>query len=405
MSQKKKYTRRDVIKAGTAAAGAATVAPALFSRTALAQAAPGDKPALVVVYLRGGYNAIFGAANAYASNGAFGTAGNTRLDLGNGLVVDRETFGRFSDFGKANMASVGIQHGSNNHGNAVRLVMQDGGVYYAHALAAAMGGDGVIKYAGVNARGAHFNGNSAAINGVSPETIRDFENTAATLVGDKDPASILRARIQRVGVGKAGEISRDQLAMNASSLISAGNGYQTGVNILRRQAMAEPLDVNAIRQAYGVRDNNINSNMANQMAAAEMMVRAGTNVVVTSQGGWDTHGDTNGDRVRRQMNNNMPALSTFVDRMINSQGRNVVLAIVGDFNRTIGNSGHGRGLVATVIGNGVQQGTTANLSNNSPLASVTPGPAGFWGYLGELLGASSDFMGKYPNPHKSIIKG
>ena len=400
---KKKYTRRQLIRTGTATAGVA-MAAGLTGQKLMAQAAPVDTPTLVLLFLRGGYNALFSAANAYVPNGAFGTSANSIRDLGNGLVVDR-TFDAFSDFAKAHMASVGIQHGSNNHGNSKRLLLRPEGEWRLLRLAAEMGGDGVIKFAGINLDGDQVDTNAAAINGVSPQIIRDFENTANVLGAGTDPALILKARIQQQGILAAQGISGAHLTMNSSSLITAQNGYQTGAAILEKQATAEPIDVDMIRAAYGVRGNNISgNNMAMQMAAAEMMVRANANVVQCSQGGWDSHGDTDGNRVRNQMQDNMQALSTFVDRMVDQPGRNVVLAIIGDFNRTIGNSGHGRGLAATVIGKGVQQGTTVQMNDRSALVGGTPGPDGFWGYLGHLLGAPDSFRSRFANPHKSLIK-
>ncbi|MBK7857103.1 MAG: hypothetical protein IPJ65_00505 [Archangiaceae bacterium] len=44
------------------------------------------------------------------------------------------------------------------------------------------------------------------------------------------------------------------------------------------------------------------NNFRTQMVAADLMVMAGANVIFAADGGWDTHGDTNGNTVRSMMN-------------------------------------------------------------------------------------------------------
>src|SRR5262245_1809694 len=110
-----KLSRRNLLKGaaavGGAAAGSGLVGP--FANKAFAQTA--DMPAVLISFLRGGYNALFGSADSFAPAGSFGvTATNTRA-LGNGLVVDAPTFGTLPAAALTNMATIGINHGLSSH--------------------------------------------------------------------------------------------------------------------------------------------------------------------------------------------------------------------------------------------------------------------------------------------------
>ena len=100
------FSRRTLIK------GAAALAA--LGKTAVAQTAP-DKPALLCIFLNGGYNALFASHDSFQGAGTFGCSAGNGKDLGNGLVVDAATYGTMPAFALSHMASVGIRHGLTAH--------------------------------------------------------------------------------------------------------------------------------------------------------------------------------------------------------------------------------------------------------------------------------------------------
>jgi len=97
----------------------------------------------------------------------------------------------------------------------------------------------------------------------------------------------------------------------------------------------------------------------------------------------------------------LPPLKTFINRMVNDPTRNVVIAIFGDFNRSLPGSDHASALNATVIGRYVKPGTTGKVSANVQLPAGTPSVPGFWSYLARTLKVSGEPFGT--NPHTSIL--
>src|SRR5207248_2979906 len=103
----KPFSRRDLI----AGAGAAAAAAALgLPRSAAAQTA--EKSAVLMIFLRGGYNALFSSADSFVASNTFNLTGTNTTNLGNGLVVDGATFGaNLPAIAKTSMATIGINHG------------------------------------------------------------------------------------------------------------------------------------------------------------------------------------------------------------------------------------------------------------------------------------------------------
>jgi hypothetical protein len=94
-------------------------------------------------------------------------------------------------------------------------------------------------------------------------------------------------------------------------------------------------------------------------------------------------------------------LRPFVSRMVNAPGRNVVVAIIGDFARSLPGSDHASALSATVIGKYVRTGTTGRMSDRVQLPQGTPSFAGFWAYLARLLNVATQPFGA--NPHTGLV--
>lgn len=93
-----------------------------------AEAAAGDDaPALFILNLVGGYNALFGSADSFLGSGAFGVAtANVRRIGTSNLHVDKTTLGALSATTLQKMASIGVNHGLSAHPTARSALMLDG---------------------------------------------------------------------------------------------------------------------------------------------------------------------------------------------------------------------------------------------------------------------------------------
>ena len=388
------FSRRSLLKGAAAVASAATlgrVAPAF------AQAAPTDKSTLLCIFLNGGYNSLFASHDSFEGAGTFGCSPGNGRDLGNGLVVDAATYGTMPAIALQHMAAVGIRHGLTAHEAAQPSLASMNGRNYHTMLAKSLGGEAAIKAAVVG--GGMPDGPKPAEGDVSLQSITDMKATIVSLGGDIDP-SVPNREIATNALMGSTSMSKKRLVRSPNSLLSVKNGLDTGVETLKRQGLA--LDYPGLCQAYGVTvgTTGVNS-FRTQMMAAELMVQAGTNVIYAEDGGWDTHGDTNGDTVRNQMNQRiLPGLNVFLNRMLNATGRNVTVAIYGDFARSLPGSDHQGNLTATVIGKNVRVGTTGRVSENVALPAGCPSIQGFWAYLAAVTRAPDAPFGA--NPHTAI---
>jgi hypothetical protein len=389
------------MKGAGAAAGVAAAARLTGSSligSASAQTMP-EKNALLVVFLNGGYNSVFCSADSYRGAGTFGVTGDTLLKpLTNGLVVDAPTLGTLPQYALDHMATVGVRHGITSHGAAQAADFGDGSRSYALRLAAAMGGTAAIKC--VQAGSRSMPGPRAMESGVSLQTITDMKATITALGGFSDPTVPDRA-IAAAGISAAQKMSDQHMAKSPGMLTQLDEGYQAGIQTLTKPVQI--FDYNALATAYGMATTATSvSGFSSQIACAELMITAGSNLVCAVDGGWDTHGDTSASNVRNMMNSRiLPPLKTFINRMMNRPDYNVVVAIFGDFARSLPGSDHASSLSATVIGKYVKQGTTGKMSSNVQLPSGTPSTLGLWSYLSAVTKTSSMPLG--PNLHPTLV--
>jgi len=200
----------------------------------------------------------------------------------------------------------------------------------------------------------------------------------------------------------AEKMSQNALEGSPASLESLTNGYKAAIDTLKQPV--QKFDFNELKTAYTLGASTAVNSFKAKLAAAELMVRSGTNVVSLFDTGWDTHGDDNGTTVRNKMTSYVTApLAVFMKRMIEDATRNVTLVLMGDFARSLPGSNHQPNLSALVMGRNVKVGTTGKVNADVALASTTPGVNGFWSYLQTVSKATQKPFGA--NQHPTIALG
>ncbi len=370
-----------------------------------AEAAPGDEPPAIFIFnMIGGYNALFGSADSFIGSGAFGvTATNARQIGTSNLYVDRSTLGTLSNTTLNKMASIGINHGISAHQSARQAMLFDGDKSRLIALSRALGGTAAVRC--VTIGNLMPEGNHRAVGDVSLQQVRDLSTTIAVL-GGATAANAPERAYAADGIAAAEAMSKSVLDVNPTSGKSLIEGYPAASAQLREATVA--LDYAGMAAAYGVTAGTggklptVVNDTRMQVMGAELMIRAGANLVIANQRGWDTHGDNNGSVVRNKLTGDgtMAALKVFTDRTLAMANRNVITVIIGDFSRSLPGSNHQPNLTATVIGKYVKLGTTGRVTADVGLPNA-PGIQQFWAYLTAVAGTTDKPFGN--NPHNLVL--
>jgi len=374
--------------------------------------APVERSALLLVYLKGGYNALFASPDSFM-NTSFGVTSSNVLSVGGGALRVDGTFSALPKTALDRMASVGIAHGSSAHGESRHLLWSDKTDDKACALrlAAAMGGDAATKAVACGGatllpvEGSGEPCDFSAVGGVSMQEIFDMKSTIDALSSTTGPDRAVAAR----AIAAAQTMSKNRLDASPKSLASLADGM--GVARATLEKSVPVYDYNGIPGAYGLTSTVVEPTISpspnafkSRIAAAELMIAAGTNVVTVLDDHfqWDTHNDVNGMDVRTKMANRiLPPLANLMTRAGAIPNLNLVVAIVGDFARSLPNSDHANGVTASVMGKYVKPGSTGRFDGNVGLAAGTPGPQGFWAYLAKVLRVPGEPFG--PNPHTALV--
>ncbi len=391
------FSRRGFLKGLAAATGAAVgtriAGGGSFVRNAFAAPEPAS---LVLIHFVGGYNAIWSSAQPLT--GSFGVTATNSTVLGQGVSMDNVLADCLSPFAKDHVATIGVGHGQSSHPGARRALWVDDNKDFGAELASAMGGTSATKaiISGSNDIDERV---KAPVNGVAAQHVLDMQtymdSIGAAAPGPRDPDRI----VSLAGVTKAEAMSKNALDASPQSLLGLRQGYTDAISTLKQGPAS--FDLASLKTAYGLTGTKIGS-FASKLAAAELFVRTGVNMVTLFDAGWDTHGDIQGKRVRDQMTALAPAIKTFVDRMITADaGRNVVLCFMGDFARSLPGSDHQPNLSATVIGKYVKQGTTGKVNANVSIAGGAPGTKGLWAYLAAATKTPGTPFGA--DPHKLVL--
>ena len=401
------FSRRAFLRGAGMAAGlvAAGRLPG-FRRSGVAHAAePSEASAVFLVYLRGGYNALFPSANSFLASGAFGVRDANVLRVGaSDLYVDKASLGALGPFALGHMASIGVKHGISAHPTAQLRNWMDGTRSFPIRLAAALPGTAAIRCAAV---GPMPPGTHRAEGDVSMQQVRDLATTIAALGGSTAAVAPERG-LAASGLDAAREMSAARLAVNPESGRSLAEAYPASVAMLTQAT--QTFDYAEIAAAYGIAQDAagryptaVKQNFRMMAAGAEIMIRAGANVVTANIGGWDSHGDRDGSEVRGMMADKgiTAGLRAFVERTAAMTDKNVVTVVFGDFSRSLPGSDHQANLTATVIGKYVQVGTTGKVSGTVGLPAGTPGIEGFWSYVAAAAKAPTNPFGA--NPHGLVV--
>src|SRR3569623_2449787 len=338
-------TRRGFLT-GTAAlvgAGASACQPA--GSPAVPRVA-GPPPALVVLWLIVGPAGLFISARSFLASGAFGVTADNVRDVGNDLLVDRDSLGALPPIALAHMASINFHHGVvRPHDHARAAVLEQDGHSQLLRMAAAMPATGTTRCAIVN----------------------------------------------DLGLPKG---------------VSAGPPAESGASlefVMGFDDVKHPLA--AARAAYGTPAGDWIRDASGPFAAIEGLVLAGTSVLYAQPAypgqpdrQIDTHRDTSGAAARAVLAPLTPLLSTFLSRMF-ALPRNVVTVLVGEFSRTSAESDHEPGGTATVIGPKVLTGTAGPQRTDGSPPPNAPPAAGLWRYVAAALGTDAK-----DNPNPELIR-
>lgn len=391
------FTRRGFLKALGVAAGAAAGTRIAGGPSFIGKALAATEPSSVVLlHFVGGYNAIFGSAAPLAGN--FGVSAGNYTALAGGVTVDNSLANALTPFAKQHAACIGVKHNQSSHPGARTTLWTQNGQNAGLMLAQAMGGSAAIKAAVVGgtlvAEAPH-----SAYQGVSFQPINDLQKTVDALGGGAPGARDPKREIMLAGMKSSASMSKNALDGSPASLASLKDGYDTAIAGLMQPV--ESFDLPGLKTAYGVNTDAVKT-FASKLAAAELMIRSGTNVVSIFDPGWDTHGDNNGTVVRNKMTSYVAApLTTFLTRMLGDTTRNVVVCLFGDFSRSLPGSNHQPNLSTLVMGKYVKSGTDGKTDADVGLPTATPNVPGMWAYLAAAAKASGSPFGA--NPHAFVL--
>ncbi|MBK7861789.1 MAG: DUF1501 domain-containing protein [Archangiaceae bacterium] len=392
------FSRRQMFQSAAALA----MAPALVR----AQAAPRPK-AVVLIYLNGGYNALFGSAKSFSAAGTFGVTPTNIKQLGGStsqLFVDDATFGQLLPASAlGHLATVGVNHHISAHTPAqMSHWIGPSGRSNALMLAKSMAVAGSATLPCVVVGPGTPVGTHPAEGGVTLQRASDLA-PALDLFGVGSTAGAMPSRRTALaGLRAAKAQSAASLTSSPNTLKSAREAYDGALAVMT--STAPGITLSSLQAFYGVTGTAVSS-FTHQMMAADAMISLGTKVVVAvSNAGWDTHGDINGIAVRNKMSTLiLPGLSKFLS---NASGANathdVTVAIFGDFARSLPGSDHASCVAATVIGPRIKVGTTGNVDPQVGMSS-TPGPAGMWSLLADASGVPAAANPFGANPHASLL--
>jgi hypothetical protein len=416
-----RFSRRGLLKGAVGLGGAAAGTRLLGPMIGEAQAQlAGETSHLVHIFWHGGINALFTGC-AQILNGKFSVTGDNMQAVGNGVFTDKGTFGTLPKIALDHWAGIGLRHGDANHtvpenrnGGGEMSIIRNGNNNYLVQLAAAMGGESTYKAALFGGRSQVYGiyADWPAVEGVSLQRVSNLKDVLGSVGATNDPNAPDRAKLAAT-IEAADAMSKRQIETNPGRLESLSSAYDASAAALKKPA-PPPVTMAELDTAYGLGGRTSifprgTTSFAAQLAGAELMIRAaGTNVIHVSdfEPMWDFDANVNGPRSRDAFLGNSSSwgrynrvnpIKTFMQRMLDFPGKNVVVVLSGEFVRTLSGHGHGSGVVAAVFGKYVKQGLSYPVDGSARFATGTPGTKEFWAGVASALKVPGQPFGK--NPH------
>jgi hypothetical protein len=413
-------SRRSLLKGVLAAGGAAVGSRIAGPLVGDALAAP--EPAhFVHIFFNGGLNALFaGNADKFLTGNVFGVTSSNITEVGNGVFTDASTFGTFPQLALDHWAAVGMRHGNALHtmpqnldSGGERAILRDGDDCYLNKLAHAMGGDSPLPCVYFGDRPPAYQ-EQRPYNGVTLQRVSSLSDVIKTLgAGTPDPNAPSRA-LAATALETSEAISKRSIQRSPKRLGALQGAYTSAIAALRKPP-PKPVTFDEISTAYELNGSTDVDSFGSMLAGAEIMIRAAnTNVINVTDFGvatWDFHQVSNGASLngtysRRKLlgtngfeGNRVAAIKTFLERMLDLEGHNVVVCISGELVR-LPNGDHGDGTVAALFGKRVRQGVSFGVDEQSEFATNTPPVKGFWAAVAAACGVSGQPFG--PNPHTLV---
>jgi hypothetical protein len=418
----KNLSRRGLLKGVLGATGAAAGSRILGPLVADAAAAVGETSHFVHIFFNGGLNALFaGCADKFLTGNVFGVTDSNIQEVGDGIFTDKGTFGTLPQFALDHWAAIGMKHGNALHttpqnlrSGGERAILTNGSNCFLNELAYHMGGDSAFKAVYFGDRAPAYQ-SQPAFNNVPLEGITDLKNALSASGGQTPNPNAPDRDAAAAALETSAALSKRQIGTNAGRLSSLNDAY-SGVVASLRKPLPPPVTFDEIDEAYGLAGKSGVNSFGSMLAGAEIMIRAaGTNVINVCDFGlasWDFHqkgtgGSLNGTYSRNKLNGTggfsgkrMAAIKTFVSRMLETPGKNVVICISGELVR-LPNGDHGDGTVAMLFGKHVKRGLSFPVNNKAQFDPNTPGPKAFWAAAAAALKVPGQPFGA--NPHNLIV--
>jgi hypothetical protein len=402
------FSRRTLLKGLGVGAGAVIGSRLAGGASGLIGEARADitTSAVVIVHLDGGFNALFVSPASFQPAGTFGVSAGNFTALGNNVTIDNTWNTALSAWAKQHLAVLGVRHGQSGHDSATRADWTFNNSNAGLLLANAIGGTASIKAAVMG--GSLTPGGGAVplapVAGTSFQQINDLQSTIDAFGGSIGDTRKPTRNVALPTMTGAKTMAGSQLTKNPGSLGSLGLGYTAAIDTIQKTAPA--LTFAEFATAYGLGTTTGVGSLKSKFAAAELMIRTGTNVVAIVDGaGWDSHGDTTGNGMRNLMATHvLSPLATFINRMVDpaqNPTTNVTLMIMGDFSRSLPGSDHQPNLSVGVFGRHVQLGSTGNVAADVSLPNGSPSVPGMWAYLAAASQVATNPFGA--NPHGLLI--
>jgi hypothetical protein len=420
MKNRMNISRRGLLK-GVLAAGGAAIGSRIagpFAKDALAAEEPAH---FVHIFFNGGLNALFaGNADKFLTGNVFGVTSSNIKDVGNGVFTDASTFGLFPQLALDHWGAIGIRHGNALHttpqnlkSGGERAILRDGDDCYLNKLAHAMGNDSPLPCVYFGDRAPAYQ-DQRAFEGIALEKVSNLGDAIKTLgAGAPDPNAPNRG-LAAASLETSSLISSRHMQMSPKRLGALGDAYGSAVAALRKPP-PKPVTFDEISTAYGLAGKTEVDSFSSMLAGAEIMIRAAnTSVINVTDFGlasWDFHqvtsgASSNGTFSRRKLlgtngfkGDRVAAIKTFLERMLDLEGHNVVVAVSGELVR-LPNGDHGDGTLAALFGKRVKKGVSFGVDTKSQFNPNTPPVKGFWAAVAAACGVAGQPFG--PNPHALI---